>query len=700
MRIGLSYGHVASNIGDLCINQGVISLINEIYPNTEIEVVLRNPNQVYLNESKRTFNENSNVTFHIFETPKGIEESVALLEYYLNHPEVFLIDMGLKDCDVILNNSGEFIFSYNDDPRLDLLWRILPAYAANKTGKKFITLPSTLGPFEDHIGSTLIKEFFASNFGYAVRDANSLDHITELTNEDPTALLLDPAFFITHRPIPKEKTNYERLALIMRLDNFGLRVGGSNSSKNYREMKENHFKDNLSYKFSYEISKKFSKESSNPIIDIYIQTRYDRDLALQLKEDLDEEGLENIINIIEPNSIEDYLTHLSKADFVISSRFHGCILSLLAGVTPMAVYFKSHGHKMPGLYKMLHLDNICFELTNESIESIPSNFWNIYNDKQSSYKVAKKNIEQYRQLTVDWLENLLSKEDFYSKDKLTMPTINKYFRTLIDHDLFNQIDKAHKNTKELQKLVKLQDKTFNKRLTELESINSDQHNSLINLENKYLELFKALKELEENNELLEKKVIKQNREINFQYEKLTHLNEHYSNSNNIKKALSKNLNYFFKKQTKNTSSIFLEIPFKATKSELNLILKCNREKECNASNDNIYIDLPKNEHLYFTSKNDFDFNKPETKQPIDIQNNQIYQLRGALYFENIKVSLWIIEYNSKERLSENKYRLKSGKFHFDFQSHNEANHISLSLRVEGKGSIERTSTKWEIIGLS
>ena len=49
MKIGLIYGHVASNLGDLCINRGVISLLNNAFGEYKLHVVFRDPNEEYFN---------------------------------------------------------------------------------------------------------------------------------------------------------------------------------------------------------------------------------------------------------------------------------------------------------------------------------------------------------------------------------------------------------------------------------------------------------------------------------------------------------------------------------------------------------------------------------------------------------------------------------------------------------------------------
>lgn len=410
LKIGLVYGHVASNFGDLCINKGVASIIKELYPNSRLHVVIRNPNKVYLDNAKRSFEHFKGINLFYFETPTGVNENITLLRKYINNPVSFLIDTGLIDCDIILSNSGEFLFSYKCDPRLDLLWRVIPAFASKSKGIKFLTFPSTLGPFETKEGSDLVKSYLSLNDAYSVRDKKSMSFVSDL-NIQSTPVLLDPAFFIKDykKFNPVDKYNIPRIGVIMRLEEFGIRVGGKRSSANYRNFKKNNFKSSQSFQITYNLAKEFIR-NMNGTVDIFVQTRYDYDLAKSVQKLITEEGLGESINLIEPSSIEEYVGFLSKTEMVVSSRFHGCILSLLAGSIPLGIYFDSHGHKIPGLYEMLGISDYCIRANGKSTNYIIDKFQTIYNNRLSILNMVKEELNRLRKDTLSWVQ-----ENFESK---------------------------------------------------------------------------------------------------------------------------------------------------------------------------------------------------------------------------------------------------------------------------------------------
>lgn len=140
MRIGIVYGHVSSNPGDLAINYGTAELIRRVVPDAEVHVVLRNPSKDYLDAAKAGFEEIEHLSFgvlHTQDTPvAGVSRDYAELaravEYVLD-PARFIADAGLTGCDLVLYNSGEHLFAYEDRGNGgDLVWRVLPALAAHR----------------------------------------------------------------------------------------------------------------------------------------------------------------------------------------------------------------------------------------------------------------------------------------------------------------------------------------------------------------------------------------------------------------------------------------------------------------------------------------------------------------------------------------------------------------------------------------
>ena len=464
MKIGLVYGHVASNLGDLSINMGVANIINKIFPESILHVVYKNPNEKYFKDAINSFGNLHNIEYYILNVPADKEYKV--LERYIRNPLQFLEETGLNKCDVILANSGEFLFSYEFDERIDLLWRVLPAYASMQAGIKFITLPSTLGPFNDFIGTKILKQYLLLNDTFAARDALSLQLVAELleTNIKKLHLFLDPAFFIKEIE-DKNISDGPRLGVIMRLDNFGLRTGGRKSSVNYRKYKKENFKTSLAYKTSREIIDKFIN-IENGKVDLYVQTRYDLELAESIYEFYANKGLNERISIIKPKTIESYIDSLSNSNFVVSSRFHGCILSFLANVPAMGIYFESHGHKMPGLYKMLDIEDYSFKLTETNVEEIGLKFIELYKNKYRSFNHLKEKVNSLKSETLSWLKQSLIEKTIKNKEVISSELM-EYLGNVKFNIIENKLLKLEEQNSQLQKNIKNLEKKISEKKAQL-----------------------------------------------------------------------------------------------------------------------------------------------------------------------------------------------------------------------------------------
>lgn len=105
MKIGIVYGHVASNVGDLTINRGVAGMLHQVAPDAEVHVVLRDPNEAYSDGAKAEFKEIERLTFGVLRTgrkqgPGASNDDSARLERameYVLEPARFIAGAGLSE---------------------------------------------------------------------------------------------------------------------------------------------------------------------------------------------------------------------------------------------------------------------------------------------------------------------------------------------------------------------------------------------------------------------------------------------------------------------------------------------------------------------------------------------------------------------------------------------------------------------------
>jgi glycosyltransferase involved in cell wall biosynthesis/polysaccharide pyruvyl transferase WcaK-like protein len=409
MKIGLTYGHVASNLGDLAINRGMMNLLRGLPSPPRVQVVLLNPNDAYIDGARASFGSELNPTFSTLRTrPErlrerlGGEEEMSRLMGYLFEPDSFLKDCGLSDCDALLFHPGEHLFANPGDDRTDLFWRLLPALAAAKAGIPFIVPPITAGPFHDQHTNRLIRTFLSLCNAVAVREPRSAELIAPLLGEVPPPLL-DPAFFLDPPACNEEALRQPRMGIIMRLDAVGLRVGGAQSGKNYREFAADGFRTNRAFCAALTAAQTFLDERPDGAIDLIVQSKYDLELATEVASELTDMGMGDRVRLVQPETIDSYLGTLSRLTCVVSSRFHGCIFSFVSGVPAFGCRFEQHGHKLAGLYELVGLPDQYLNLSEKSSAELEAMLRQFLRSDTSHQVPDPDRVAALREQTREWL---------------------------------------------------------------------------------------------------------------------------------------------------------------------------------------------------------------------------------------------------------------------------------------------------------
>jgi polysaccharide pyruvyl transferase WcaK-like protein len=387
MKIGVVYGHVSKNIGDLALNCGTVQLILNTVPYADVHVVFLNPKQNCLDAAKASFEGLKNVTFTSFHT-RNLKKSrditfneLSKAMTYVLEPKRFITDAGLNGCDLLLYNGGEHLFTYKDRENpisnIDLTWRVLPALVAKSVGMRFIILPVTVGPLEVPIVTQMISSFFHLSDGAAIREPRSAVFTAKLLDGNPLPALLDPAFFM---PIPQRRiyNNEPTIDIIMRLEDIGLRIGIKNTRIALEKYRHNGFTSSRSFQFIIAVARSFFQEIGGKVNLVVQSSSADHALADAVTQVLTKEGYGNKVQLVQPTSLSEYQEEISRANFIVSSRLHTCILGLLLGKACLGVYFVEHGHKIPGVFEMLGLPDYCLNLSKDSPESLAGYIITLY----------------------------------------------------------------------------------------------------------------------------------------------------------------------------------------------------------------------------------------------------------------------------------------------------------------------------------
>jgi spore maturation protein CgeB/polysaccharide pyruvyl transferase WcaK-like protein len=426
MRIGIVYGHISSNYGDIAINYGTAAMLNKLAPAASVHVVLLNLSESQLVAAEGSFKGIEDISFHILRTRNKIAPDVssnytelALSTEYVLDPSRFIADAGLTGCDLVLYNSGEQIFAYQDHgDYVDLIWRVLPALAAKAAGMRFISLPSTFGPFEAPSLSTMLRAFFSLCDACAVRESMSAEIMAEFLGVPRPQVLLDPSFFMSalQSPAPDDEAI---LGLVMRLDGFGLRTGTFYDPDKYSTAYgEEGFNASASFKFAITAARSFLDRIGDKVHLIIASHRADHDLTQAIAEALTEQGYGDKLRVVQPDSVSEYQEELAKVSFIVASRFHACILGLLSGRPIMGVYCDDHGHKMPGLFNMIGVPDYCQNLSRATPESIAESIVSLFLNRERAFAEIPERVQAMQEETIKWLKQAIESKHVANPEEI------------------------------------------------------------------------------------------------------------------------------------------------------------------------------------------------------------------------------------------------------------------------------------------
>lgn len=350
-RVGLWFAHGTRNVGDVALNAGLRALLSSTGHRLDAAVIPRGAASGLV-AARESLGDSTDLIV----MERAAMSADALLEY-CRFPERLFRHYGLESVDTVLLHSGEHLYS---PPALaDLhplaLWRMLPALAAAATGRRVIQLPSTFGPFENRAYRRVVGRQLRLLDAVAARDAESSRRVSSEFGVTAPAVL-DPAFFV--RP-PTERPwggTVSRAAISMRLEGYGLRAGTAASAARMAEAEASGFTGSDSFATAVALGRELAADPALESITLIAQTSTDTALGQAIEGALRatvRAGVEVRFVDAHERTPEQLQLLLAEHDLLITSRFHGSVLALAAGVPALAIPLETHGHKIPGLYELL-----------------------------------------------------------------------------------------------------------------------------------------------------------------------------------------------------------------------------------------------------------------------------------------------------------------------------------------------------------
>lgn len=407
--LSLAYGHVASNLGDLAINEGFHQLCRDAGIHPPQLILTRKARPKYLSRMKQqlpeavlkeswppSLNENSE---------ERIRELLALARAVID-PGAWARETGLARTDVVVANAGEHLFeSSTGENAIDLIWRVLPLLAASTMGKPAIQLPATIGPFLSDRGNLMLDTILETASAWAVRDVSSRQYLSRSRRIAPIVTHLDPAFFLP--PIKRQRAENPVLAIIPRLEGFGMRVGTKSSKYFNSRARQSGYQGSLAYRWAVAVGEHYLLRGWD--VDLFVQTEADRSLVEAIAKQLRTRAGDRAITIRTPGSVTEYRQWIGRSHALVSSRFHACILGLSVGVPSVGVYHEAHWLKMPGLYSLLGQPGQAVALAEEGDDRFVSVLRALAraDSKQGAFE---RTIAEQKKEAIAWFQNAVRQD--------------------------------------------------------------------------------------------------------------------------------------------------------------------------------------------------------------------------------------------------------------------------------------------------
>ena len=131
------------------------------------------------------------------------------------------------------------------------------------------------------------------------------------------------------------------------LRGMGVRLSKEQRERLSESFRASSFKNSVAFQFSVALSKQFLENDPEATVCLFVQTAADEELADHIVRSVLELGFGERIQLIKPISVQDYISHLAHVDYVVASRFHAVILSLLLTKPVFGVFFEAMATKSP-----------------------------------------------------------------------------------------------------------------------------------------------------------------------------------------------------------------------------------------------------------------------------------------------------------------------------------------------------------------
>lgn len=346
-NVTLAYVYSNKNAGDMAINLGAISLLNEIERDLTINLISRyDKNSSEYNNTKDYFSKillNKNYCFYPSpfilnrNTRKGQVKNYLIDFFKYFSVEDYLFNI-FHNTDIFFFNGGNLIRCENITDFLRLIALTYPLKLANKFEKPIIILPNSTKKISK-IGLILFEKYFLKSKIFMTREEESFNYLKNIMinrrgKYETLFNSVDLAFFINKIFFSFQNQNFSfknHIALTFRFLNIG-------DIEEFAEDKKEKIMNNILKVIKYILSLK-------KYIVIVAQTEKDINISKQIYELYKSDKRVTYFMSKDPLELKQVY---SQVDLVIGMRLHSIILALSEYTPAIGIFDSNWGLKNPG----------------------------------------------------------------------------------------------------------------------------------------------------------------------------------------------------------------------------------------------------------------------------------------------------------------------------------------------------------------
>lgn len=320
-------------------------------------------------------------------------------EAYCNHLDFFY------DADMVISKGGHILVANNGIGGLLTLYKnIYPILMGIRLKKVTIIFSQSIGPFESKLSTLLASYTFNRVDKILCREKkthNLVKNLVSLKCKDNVKLTWDTAFSV----VPKykvdrieEKYNSEEY--------FGVTIRKWDFSNN-KDKKKSGYKeyiDGIVDSIKYLEEKYGLKALIIPQVTGPIEFEDDRLAIEELKEVLENEGVQ--AEYLHGDYSPSELSYIyGKCKFVIGTRFHSVILSLVSGTPAIAISY--YGYKTLGIMSMFELSNYVVDINNIDKADIRYKIDDLLSNIEEKKSIIRHKVDEANELIKGDIECIL-----------------------------------------------------------------------------------------------------------------------------------------------------------------------------------------------------------------------------------------------------------------------------------------------------